>query len=183
MLLLLPEPVTCFRDASYSQIQKFEISEGGSAVILDWITSGRISRGEEWEFSRYYSVNDIWHNGKRIAKDVTLLDNGHHHHDSHVPDRPLQKKLQPYSCYAMLILFGPQVQPIITDLISQHDKISVFKSNVPSQLIWSMSPIDSTGQGIVVRIGGVETEIVKAWLKQALSGIEHIVGKDVYRFV
>jgi urease accessory protein len=177
-LLLLPEPVTCFRDASYNQIQKFEISEGGSVVILDWITSGRISRGEEWEFSRYYSVNDIWHDGKRIAKDVTLLDN--HLHDVRIPERPLQNKLQPYSCYALLILYGPRVHHIMANLISQYEKISILKSKVPSQLIWSISAIDSTGQGVVARVGGVETETVKAWLKQALSGIEHIMGKDVY---
>ena len=177
VLLLLPEPVTCFRDASYNQIQKFEILGGGSAVILDWITSGRISRGEAWEFSRYYSVNDVWHNGKRIAKDVTLL---HNHRDVRVPERPLQSKLQPYSCYAMLILYGPRVHHIMADLISQYDKISILKSKVPSQLIWSISPIDSTGQGVVVRVGGVETETVKAWLKKALSGIEHIIGKDAY---
>jgi len=178
VLLLLPEPVTCFCDASYNQIQKFEISEGGSAVILDWITSGRMSRGEEWAFSRYYSVNDIWYNGKRVAKDVTLLDN--HNHDVRIPKRPLQNKLQPYSCYAMLFLYGPRVHHIIADLVSQYDKISILKSKVPSQLIWSTSPIDSTGRGVVVRVGGDETETVKAWLKQTLSGIEHIIGKDAY---
>ena len=177
VLLLLPEPVTCFCDASYNQIQKFEISEGGSAVILDWITSGRMSRGEEWAFSRYYSVNDIWYSGKRVAKDVTLLDN--HHHDVCIPKRPLQNKLQPYSCYAMLFVYGPRVYHIMAELISQYDKISILKSKVPSQLIWSMSSIDS--MGVVVRVGGVETETVKAWLKQALSGIEHIIGKDAYR--
>ena len=179
VLLLLPEPVTCFCDASYNQIQKFEISEGGSAVILEWITSGRMSRGEEWAFSRYYSVNDIWYNGKRVAKDVTLLDN--HHHDVCIPKRSLQNKLQPYSCYAMLFLYGPRVHHIIAELTSQYDKISILKSKVPSQLIWSISPIDSTGQGVVVRVGGVETETVKTWLKQALSGIEHIIGKGAYR--
>ena len=141
-----------------------------------------MSRGEEWAFSRYYSVNDIWYNGKRVAKDVTLLDN--HHHDSddvRIPNRPLQKKLQPYSCYAMLFLYGPRVHHIIAELFSQYDKISIYKSKVPSQLIWSISPIDSTGQGVVIRVGGVETETVKSWLKQALSGIEHIIGKDAYR--
>ncbi|KAF8973702.1 UreD urease accessory protein-domain-containing protein [Flammula alnicola] len=60
LLLLLPEPVTCFRDAFYSQSQRFHIQEDGSAVILDWITSGRVSIGEEWAFSHYYSVNEIF---------------------------------------------------------------------------------------------------------------------------
>ena len=136
-----------------------------------------MSRGEEWAFSRYYSVNDIWYNGKRVAKDVTLLDN-HHHHDVCIPKRPLQNKLQPYSCYAMLFLYGPRVHHIVVELISQYDKISILESKVPSQLIWSISSIDS--MGVMVRVGGVETETVKAWLKQALSGIEHIMGKDAY---
>ena len=83
----------------------------------------------------------------------------------------------------MLILYGPRVHSIMTDLISQYDKISILKSNVPSQLIWSISPIDPTGQGIVVRVGGVETETVKAWLKKALSGIEQIMGTAAYRRV
>ena len=180
VLLLLPEPVTCFSDATYNQIQKFKISEGGSVVILDWITSGRMSRGEEWAFSRYYSVNDIWYNGRRVAKDVTLLDNHDHPENACIPKRPLQNKLQPYSCYAMLFLYGPRVHHIIAELVSQYNKISILKSKVPSQLIWSTSPIDSTGQGVVVRVGGDETETVKAWLKQVLSGIEHIIGKDAY---
>ena len=137
-----------------------------------------MSRGEEWAFSRYYSVNDIWYNGKRVAKDVTLLDN---QHDKCIPKRPLQDKLQPYSCYAMLFLYGLRVHHIIAELGSQYDKISILKSKVPSQLIWSISPIDSTGQGVVVRVGGDDTETVKAWLKQALSGIQDIIGKDAYR--
>jgi urease accessory protein len=138
-----------------------------------------MSRGEEWAFSRYYSVNDIWYNGRRVAKDVTLLDN--HDHDVCIPKRPLRNKLQPYSCYAMLFLYGPRVQHIIAELVSQYDKISIFKSKGPSQLIWSISPIESTGQGVVVRVGGVETETIKAWLNQALSGLEDIIGKDAYR--
>ncbi|KAF9022979.1 hypothetical protein BDZ89DRAFT_1070340 [Hymenopellis radicata] len=73
-LFLLPDPVTCFRSATYNQIQTFHLAETSSAAILDWITSGRRSLGEEWAFSRYYSVNEIFLDGKRIARDVMLLE-------------------------------------------------------------------------------------------------------------
>ncbi|KAF8167775.1 UreD urease accessory protein-domain-containing protein [Crassisporium funariophilum] len=181
MLLLLPEPVTCFRDASYNQIQRFDIMADGSAVILDWITSGRISLGEEWVFSRYYSVNEIWHDGKRILKDVMLLDS--QELGVQLPERPLRKRLLPYSCYGMLILYGPQVRSVVADITAQYNQISVFKTKSPSPLIWSLSPIDSTEQGVVVRVAGLETETVKSWLRQALLGLEDLVGKDVYRRV
>ncbi|KIM47888.1 hypothetical protein M413DRAFT_439568 [Hebeloma cylindrosporum] len=161
ILLLLPEPVTCFRDAHYRQSQRFHIQGDGSIVILDWITSGRISLGEEWAFSHYYSMNELFHNEKRIAKDVMLLDK-EELGDHLLPNRSLRERLQPYSCYAMLILFGPEVQSVIAAISARYDKISIFK-------------------GVVVRMAGIETEMVKGWLREALYGLESIIGVDVYR--
>lgn len=173
--------MTCFRDAHYRQNQKFHIQGDGSVVILDWITSGRISLGEEWVFSHYYSVNEVFHNEKRIAKDAMLLDQELEELGGLLPNRSLRDRLQPYSCYAMLILFGPEVQSIITAISTRYDKISVFKAKTPAPLIWSLSTIDSTKQGVVVRVAGLETETVKGWLREALCGLEPIIGIDVYR--
>jgi urease accessory protein len=81
----------------------------------------------------------------------------------------------------MLILFGPSLQSIIAELSTRYDKISVFKASTPARLIWSLSTIDSANQGVVVRVAGIETEMVKGWLREALRGLEPIVGIDVYR--
>ncbi|KAF8912988.1 UreD-domain-containing protein [Gymnopilus junonius] len=178
-LFLLPEPVTCFRDASYNQYQRFYIEEGGSAVILDWITSGRMSMGEEWAFSHYHSVNEIFHDGKRMAKDVMLLDN--EGQGDTLPERTLRQKLLPYSCYAMLVLYGPQLQSVAAEITGRYDQISVFKTRIPDPVLWSLSPMDRARQGLIIRVAGIETEAVKFWLKQTLSGLEEIVGKDVFR--
>lgn len=179
ILLLLPEPVTCFRDASYNQCQQFHIGGNGSAVILDWITSGRISMGEEWAFSRYYSSNEILHDGKRVAKDVMLLEDYDQGKD--IPPRSLRDRLKPYSCYAMLFLYGPLLQSIVTEITNQYNQITVFKTRTPAGLIWSLSPTDSSKQAVVIRVAGLETEIVKGWLRESLSGLEKIIGRDAYR--
>ncbi|KAF9056501.1 UreD-domain-containing protein [Panaeolus papilionaceus] len=192
-LLLLPEPVTCFRNASYQQIQNFTIEGNGSLVLLDWITPGRISIGEEWAFSRYYSKNEIWHDGKCVAKDVQLLQASEESDDSttlpqstpshhRIPQRTLQDRLRPYGCYAMVILYGPKVQPILADLEARYAQENVFKTRSPSELIWSLSHIGSLKAGGILRIAGLETDLVKQWLRGALSGIEmHMVGRDIYR--
>ena len=73
-LYLFPDPVKCFKHASYNQLQTFHLENGAWPVVLDSSTSGRKSLGEEWEFWRYYSVNDVWANGRRVAKDVMLLE-------------------------------------------------------------------------------------------------------------
>jgi urease accessory protein len=140
-----------------------------------------MSMGEEWAFSRYYSINEIFLQGKRIAKDVMLLDDTEL--GEGIPSRPLSERLKPYSCYAMLFLHGPQLLPIIATIMEWYNQITVFKTKEPARLIWSVSPIDSTKLGIVVRVAGVETEIVKGWLKGCLAGLEAIIGRDAYKRV
>lgn len=181
-VFLLPEPVTCFRSASYNQIQTFHLSGSTSSIVLlDWVTSGRKTLGEDWVFSRYYSVNEVWLDGQRLARDALLLENPVDdtatatHRTSNLKDR-----LSPYSCYATLFLYGPVVQNVISDINAEYKKISVFKTKTPSELLWSVSPI-SEGKGLIVRVAGEETEGVKSWLGQALKRLEDIVGIDIYR--
>ncbi|KAJ6604527.1 UreD urease accessory protein-domain-containing protein, partial [Mycena vulgaris] len=174
-LLLLPDPVTCFRSASYNQMQTFHLARDASLVVLDWVTSGRKSRGEEWVFSRYYSVNEILIDGKRVAKDVMLLEN----EDAApgLPARTLANKLDPYACYATLILCGPQVQGVISALAEEYGRISVFKTAAPARLLWSLSTFGDNGA--VVRVAGMETEIVRRWVGDGLRAME--VGRDEVR--
>ncbi|KAJ7492742.1 urease accessory protein UreD, partial [Mycena latifolia] len=161
-LLLLPDPVTCFRSASYNQIQTFHLAHDASLVALDWVTSGRKSRGEEWVFSRYYSVNEILVEGKRVTKDVMLLENEEEAGPTGLPPRTLANKLDPYSCYATLILYGPRVQGAIRAMAEEYGRISVFKTGQPAGLLWSLSGFGDGGA--VVRVAGTETEGVRRWV-------------------
>ncbi|RDB29181.1 Urease accessory protein D [Hypsizygus marmoreus] len=179
-LFMLPQPVTCFRSASYTQMQTFYLSRNASLVLLDWLTSGRVSMGEEWAFSRYYSANEVWVEGRRIAKDVMLLDDLQVDTGAQLAPRTLRDRLSPYSCYAMVILCGPLVQGTIHHLGGQYDQISVFKTRAPAGLIWSLSHMPSGG-GAIVRVAGKETESVKKWLGQALVGLQETIGIDVYQ--
>ncbi|KAF8213173.1 UreD urease accessory protein-domain-containing protein [Mycena galopus ATCC 62051] len=120
-LFLLPDPVTCFEKASYNQIQTFRLAPDASLAVLDWVTSGRKSRGEEWVFSRYYSVNEIVVDGRRVAKDVMLLENENESDAATLTARTLASRLDPYGCYATLLLYGPQVQGVISALTRSLD--------------------------------------------------------------
>lgn len=178
-LFLLPDPVTCFRSASYNQIQTFHASKDASLVVLDWVTSGRKSLGEDWVLSRYYSVNEVIIAEKRVAKDVMLLENNES--DSRL-NRALAESLAPFSCYATLILRGPMVEETIAQIAARYECISVMQRKAPEELLWSLSPIGSNNEnGVVIRVAGKETEIVKNWLKDTLSSLEQHIGVDVYR--
>lgn len=192
-LFLLPDPVTCFRSASYTQVQTFHLAGSASIVLLDWITSGRRSMGEDWDFLRYYSVNEVFVEGRRVARDVLLLDNSSldtqtasescsSNHTSRAPLRMLKDRLAPYSCYAMLLLYGPRTHDVVTDLQAKYRTISIFKRAAPERFLWSLTPVDD-GKGAVVRAAGVDTEDVKNWFREALRGLEVVVGIDEYRKV
>ncbi|KAJ3017866.1 hypothetical protein NUW54_g481 [Trametes sanguinea] len=178
-LFLLPDPVTCFRDAKYHQSQTFHLAKDSSAVLLDWITSGRKSLGEEWAFSRYYSLNEVFVDGKRIARDATLLDEPDTQEGPLIP-RTLAQRMAPYSCYATVIMYGDLVRRTSQNLSAAYSAITVFKQNRPPPLLWSLSPICDEN-GWVLRVAGKDTEDVKVWLGKALSDLESVLGVDVYR--
>jgi urease accessory protein len=175
---LLPDPVTCFRSASYTQKQTIHLSSQASAIILDWFTSGRRALDEHWAFTRYASHNELFVEGQRVARDVMLLQN--EVEDNPSPNkRTLADRLAPYSCYATLLLHGPLVQEVIDDFSRRFASLSIFRRTRPDEIIWSFS--STTGSGAIVRVAGKDTEGVKNWLKASLKRLESVVGVDVFR--
>ena len=184
-LYLLPDPVTCFRDAAYRQVQTFRLAHGASAALLDWYTSGRRALGEEWAFSRYYSVNEVFVDGTRSARDVVLLegtDTGTARGTQQLPRRTLADRMGPYACYATLLLYGPRLQGVVRTLEDRMRVGTVFQVKEPLDVLWSLSPVhgEAGDSGRIVRVAGKETEDVKMWLSDALRGLVEVIGGEVY---
>ena len=60
-MALLPQPLTCFKGAHFTQRQEFHLAADGSSslVVVDWVTSGRMGRGEKWEFRYLCQRNEV----------------------------------------------------------------------------------------------------------------------------
>ena len=185
-LYLFPDPVTCFKHASYNQLQTFHLEDGASLIVLDSFTSGRKSLGEEWEFRRYYSVNDVWASGRRVAKDVMLLEQENEEMKNSrwkgaLPMRTLADRLAPYSCYSTAILYGPAMYETLRDVSERCEKILVFKQASPPTLLWSFSWVGPERKGGVIRVAATDTEGVRGFLKELLHTVKIVVGTDTYR--
>lgn len=213
-LVLLPSPVTCFSRSRYEQRQAIHLEdESSSLILLDWYTSGRMgmdekgkeegeAKGKEsWEFEKYRSENEVWIGGRRIAKDVLLLE------DETIPPAfdsssssasPLDPasprpppptttyapRVAPYSCYASLFLFGPAVAPILSHLSASFATINHYKQRHPYSLVWSYSPLAGhPAGGGIARCAGDSTEAVKEWVEHVLGegGIEGIISRDLWK--
>ncbi|KAI0788625.1 UreD-domain-containing protein [Abortiporus biennis] len=178
-LFLLPDPVTCFRAAKYSQRQVLKLDSTASVVLLDWITSGRKSLGEYWSFSRYSSLNEIWINGKRVARDMLLLEERNETvSGTHL--ETLGGSLAPYSCYATVLLYGPILEHTLHTLAARYNTITVFKKASRPKIIWSFSSLCDERGGIL-RVAGEEAEDVRHWLGETFKSLEDVIGIDTYR--
>lgn len=171
-LFLLPAPVACFKDASYSQYQSFHLQDPSSSslLLLDWFTSGRQSRGENWQFERYRSRNEIVINDRTIVNDVLLLEG-----------KQYGKRMADFTCYCNLFIYGKALQRISEHFMKLSQDTTQYQQVYQEKLIWSYSELEKDHQAAVVRCAGVETEIVKDWLAEQLKPLEVLIGRDIYK--
>lgn len=148
-------------------------------LLLDWFTSGRKARGEEWQFDRYRSVNEVHLGDRTLACDVLLLEQKGNSSGSHSQNARLPTSLAPYSCYATVIMFGVATKAISNSLREKYDTLTQMQRRIPESLIWSFSPLED-GDGCIVRVAGTETDAVRQWLRDALRGLESQIGSHVY---
>ncbi|XP_054803241.1 urease accessory protein D [Prosopis cineraria] len=191
-LAIIPDPVTCFSTARYSQKQVFRVSTDSSLVIVDWFTSGRHESGEKWDFNFYRSMNNIFlEDDQPLLLDTILLD-------TEKVGR-VEGYMQNYQVIAMIVLLGPKLQHV-QNLVQDHVKRimseqllhpsatlshqtrrnSEYCMSKPS-FIASSSFFGPKRTGLIVRVAAVTTESVYQFLQHQLAPLEPMLGVPPYR--
>ncbi|VVB02146.1 unnamed protein product [Arabis nemorensis] len=191
LLVVVPDPVTCFSTARYYQKQIFRLVSDSNLVLVDWITSGRHANGEKWDFDFYKSINNVYlENDHPLFLDTVLLEKRN--------IQSIAERMQDYHAIAMVILFGPklrliqkQVQENVKNMMSEQLQISYgfqrHKSESSSrngfmkpEFIASCSTFGPEGKGVVIRIASDSTESVYNFLRQQLAELEPLLGQSPY---
>ena len=128
-LCYLPDPSVPFRHSRYEQDQKFTVnmdmsqgqttssSKSSSICVLDWVTQGRGSLGEDWDFHLWRGKNEVWTTDKKSGKkklllrDSVILNDGRGDDDcgsagSGYGSR-IRERVYPNGIVGTLILYGP----------------------------------------------------------------------------
>ncbi|XP_009143710.1 urease accessory protein D isoform X2 [Brassica rapa] len=191
LLVVVPDPVTCFSTARYYQKQNFRLVSDSNLVLVDWITSGRHANGEKWDFEFYKSINNVYlEDDKPLFLDTVLLEKRN--------IQSIAERMQDYHAIAMVILFGPklrelqkQVQENVKSMMSEELQISygsrrhnpdsrVRNGFMKPEFIASCSTFGPEGKGVVVRIASDSTESVYNFLRQQLGDLEPLLGQSPY---
>jgi urease accessory protein len=192
LLLVMPDSVSPFRDSRYSQIQRFVLPPcgTGSALILDWVNSGRGQQqgyqgasdtAEIWSMARYASTNEVMIGDKTIMRERMILDNSLLPPTKSSNLSSIAKHLAPYNVYATVLIIGPKFESLLEYLRVMVDGVQQFQLQKPQKMTWAFSPVEG-GKGGVVRVAGVEVEDVKIWLRAVLGngGVKGLVGEGLW---
>jgi urease accessory protein len=163
LLVLLPDPVTCFAGSRYRQEQHIHLHSSASLVVVDWLTAGRIGIGERWQFGGYHSQTRIWREGRLILHDGLCLspDGGN-----------LAERMGRFNCLATAVLSGPRLNT------TAHLVGSVATAPVPRRADLLMSAAHLGRDGFVLRVAGLSVEQVGASLRQCLAVVPALLGDD-----
>jgi urease accessory protein len=123
-LCYLPDPVQPFKDSAFEQSQLYFLDgEEASMCVCDWVSSGRTARGENWDFWRYGSRNEVWdkeENGKRrlLLRDNLLLDSQKKTGHGQLADR-----VDDLGIFGTLIIRGPAFEEVASFFLSEFEKM------------------------------------------------------------
>lgn len=122
---LLPDPVQPFEGSVYQQTQIFTLAEDASLILLDWVSAGRVARGEDWAFSTWSGRNEIWvasqadRKARLLLRDNILLEG-----DSvDSKEKVLKKKMHDLGIFGTLVLRGPLTETLSPFFLAEFSSL------------------------------------------------------------
>ncbi|XP_021737790.1 urease accessory protein D-like isoform X2 [Chenopodium quinoa] len=191
LLAIIPDPVTCFTTARYTQKQVFRVLSDSNLLVVDWFTSGRYDSGERWNFESYKSTNNIFcEDGQPLFLDTILLEKG--------AISSISECMQDYQVTAMIVVLGPKMKQLQNQVLENVENMMSgyfqVKTNIPRlsmrtnsefcftkpSFIASCSTFGPKGVGLIVRIAALTTEPVYQFLRHQLACLEPYLGALPY---
>ena len=167
ILVLLPDPVTPFAGSSYRQAQHIDLSPRANLVAIDWMTAGRVSSGERWQFTSYESGTWLRRDGRVILHDATLLIDA---------DGNVAQRMGRFNCLAWAIVIGPAVRAAALRLAG-----SLGEAPAPKRADLLLSAAALEEDGVLLRVAGTSAQQVSSVLKQQLNFVPSLLGDDPWR--
>ncbi|KAG9243185.1 urease accessory protein-like protein UreD [Calycina marina] len=187
---LLPDPVQPFKGSVYEQSQIFTLHETASLCLLDWVSAGRIARGEDWDFSAWSGRNEVWAaepKARLLLRDNVILEGD----EIDAQDKKLEKKMHNLDIFGTLVLRGPLVENLAAFLLAEFAALPRLKAqdfrsqakidrdlktNLSQHEIWRRARLEQElGCGllwsaakirgcIVVKFGSLTVEGARTWI-------------------
>ncbi|MCC6234475.1 MAG: urease accessory protein UreD [Verrucomicrobiales bacterium] len=139
LLTAAPDPVQPFAESRYAQSQTLHLTATASLALVDWMSAGRVARGERWAFASYRSRTEIQVEGTLVLLDQLELE-------AQNEEVAGAFRTGGYDCLATLVLLGPRLRAA-ADLARIEIHALPLAPRLP--LVASASPLRD---GLLVRL-------------------------------
>lgn len=165
LLVSVPDPVVCFAESAYRQVQAFELEAGASLVAVDWMTSGRLGSGERWAFIDYASTTTLRLEGRLALHDAVRLSRR---------DGDLATRLGRFDVLALAAIAG---DPLAIEAARVVETVADITPARRPEVMVSAAALPGGG-GCVVRLAGQRVEAVRQRLRALLEFVPALLGDD-----
>ena len=166
LLAVVPDPIVCFANADFMQMQRYDLHADASLVMVDWMTSGRHAAGERWAFSRYESRFDIRRASRRVFFDGLVLE----------PNvDAVVARMGRFDVLLTAIITGPLVGSAARDIVNGVSNTPI----VPGADLVSSAATLPDG-GALLRMAGTGVEQVSRALRNHLAFLSPLIGDDLW---
>lgn len=195
LLAVVPEPVQAFARARYRQVQAFELEEGGSLALVDWLSAGRPANGEAWAFDEYASSNTI-----RVGGALLVADNMHLRAGGALG---VAERMGACRACATVVLLGPRCARAAREALAATTELSrALLAATPASAVLSEGagggaapsapPLPPAvkfsasaselpgGVGVAVRVAGERLDDVAGFIRALLMPLEEELGRAPY---
>jgi urease accessory protein len=163
VLVVAPDPVVCFAQASYRQEQRFALADTANLILVDWLTSGRRASGERWQFDRYSSRLRIERGGRPIVLDALMLS----------PDEGrLASRMGRFETLCVVVVIGHQMVEHARTIVA---RVSSHGIDRRAELIVGASAVDD---GCVVKLAATSVEEADGVIRRYLDFLPALLGDD-----
>jgi len=164
LLVVAPDPVVCFAASRYRQTQRVDVAEGAGLVLVDWVSSGRRTAGERWQFEEYVSRTIVRHRDRLVLHDATALRSS---------DADLATRIGRFDVLALMVIVGEAVAADAAAIVASLNQQPIVRH---ADMLTSAAPLGDSG--CVVRIAGRSVEQVGRHLRQLLGFVPALLGDD-----
>ena len=164
LLVVAPDPIVCFAASRYRQIQQLDLSADGSAVHVDWLSSGRHARGERWAFSEYRSRLRVRQEGTLVVHDSLAL---------RAEDGDLPARLGRFDVLGTVLLLGAPLRDHAEAILTRVARTRVCQR--ADQLL-AATPVGDSG--CLLRFAGTSVDAAYRMLRDHLGFVPELLGDD-----
>lgn len=167
LLVIAPDPVVCFADATYRQTQQVDIADRGGLVLLDWVSSGRRAAGERWAFDEYVSRTVVRQDGRLLVHDGLAL---------RASDGDIALRMTRFDVLALVIIVGDAFRREVESLMASVAAMPIVRR---ADELMAIAPIGDGG--CVLRLAGRSTEQMGRRIRQVLGFVPALLGDDPWK--